>query len=90
MAQLALVLEPSGHVQPNPILPAQPADSTIQSEFSQESAKPESPSLAPRSSATKEQGFFEAVLAEIEAPQESQPDQSYEAKWTIFTKLVPQ
>ena len=57
-------------------MPAQPADSTIQSDSSQESTKPEFPCPAPRTSATKEQGFFEAVLAEIGAPQESQPDQS--------------
>ena len=75
VAQHALVLGPSGHVQPNPIVPAQPADSTIQSDSSQESVKPESPRVTPRTSATKEQEFFEAVLAEIEAPQESQPDQ---------------
>ena len=52
------------------------ASKPIQSDSSHESAKPESPCLAPRTSATKEQGFFEAVQAEIEAPQEYQPDQS--------------
>ena len=45
VAQYALVLGPSGHVQPNPIVPAQPADSTIQSDFLQESAKPEFPPI---------------------------------------------
>ena len=33
-------------------------------------------SLPPRASAIKEQGFFEAVTARIEAPQEDQPDPS--------------
>ena len=66
VAQHASVLGPSGHVQPNPIVPAQPTDS-----------------------AAKEQGFFEAVLAEIEAPQESQPDQSMR-QVDHFNKVVQQ
>ena len=61
-------------VQPNSIVPTQPADSAIQSDSWQKSVKPESLCLTPGTSATKEQGFFEAVLAEIEAPQVSQPD----------------
>ena len=76
MAQCALDLAPSGHVEPNSIVPAQPAHSSILSDSSQESAKSESPCLAPRTLAIKEQGFFEAVAAGIEAPHESHPDQS--------------
>ena len=38
VAQDALVLGPSGHVKPEPFMPAQPVDSTIQSDPSQESS----------------------------------------------------
>ena len=55
-------------------MPVQPADSTIQSDSSQESAKLESPCLESRTLAIMEQKLFEAVTAQIEAPQESQPD----------------
>ena len=37
-------------------------------------------------SAIKEQGFSEAVAAQIEAPQRRSTRSVYEAKWTIFTK----
>ena len=60
-----LVLGPSGHVKLNLTVPAQPvqsADPTIQSDPSQESAKPNS-SLAPRVLYIKEQGFSESVAA---------------------------
>ena len=71
VAQHALVLGPSGHVQSDPTVPTQPAqsgDSTIQPDHSQESVKPEPTFLAPRATAIKEQGFSEAVAARIEAP----------------------
>ena len=89
VAQHALVLGSGGHVQPGSIEPAQPAqlvDTTIQSDPPQESDKPESPCLAPRASAIKEQGFSEAVAARIEASQRGSTRSVYEAKWTIFTK----
>ena len=63
VAQHTLVSGPSGHVEANPIAPAQPAqsvDSTVQSNRSQESVKPESLCLAPRV-AIKKQGFSWAV-----------------------------
>ena len=63
VAQHALVLGSSGHVQPNPTEPAQPAHSAIQSDSSQESVKPKSACMAPRASAIKEQGFSEVVSA---------------------------
>ena len=44
------------------------------------------PCLAPRTTAIKEQGFSEAVAAQIEAPQRGSTRSVYEAKWTIFTK----
>ena len=69
VAQGALVLGSSGHVQPNPTDPAQPAHTTIQSDSTQESVKPKSICVAPTASAIKEQGFSEAVAARIEAPQ---------------------
>ena len=88
VAKHALVLGPGDHVQPNPTVvaqSAQPFDSAIQPDPSQKSGKPESPCMAPRASAIKEQGFSEAVAARIEAPQRSTRS-VYEAKWAVFTK----
>ena len=59
VAQHALVLGSSGHVQPNPTEPthsAQPADAALQSDPSQKSDKSIYPCKAPRASAIKEQG----------------------------------
>ena len=58
----------------------------LQSDPSQKSDKSKSPCLAPRASAIKEQGFSEAVVSRIEAPQRRSTRSVYEAKWTIFTK----
>ena len=66
VAQLALVLGSSGHVQSDPSVPAKTAESgysTIQPDPTQKSVKPESTCLAPRATAIKEQGFSEAVAA---------------------------
>ena len=52
---------------------------------SQEPVEPESASLAPRASSLKEQGFSEAIAAQIEAPSRGSTRSVYEAKWTIFT-----
>ena len=89
MAQHALVLGPSGNVQPDPFDPAlsaEPVDPALQSDPSQKSDKPKSPCMAPRAIAIKEQGFFEAVAARIEAPQRGSTRSVYEAKWAVFTK----
>ena len=86
VAQHALVLGSSGHVHPNPTVPAQPVDTALQSDPSQKSDKSKSPCMAPRASAIKEQGFSEAVAARIEAPQKGSTRSVYEAKWAIFTK----
>ena len=89
VAQHALVLGLSDHVQPGPYQPAQPAQpahTALQSDPSQKSDKSKSPCLAPRATAIKEQGFSEAVAARIEAPQRRSTRSVYEAKWTIFTK----
>ena len=62
---------------PDPLVPAQPAqsaDSAIQSDSTQESVEPKSPYLAPRALAIKEQGFCEAVETQIEVLKESIPD----------------
>ena len=56
MAQHALVLGPSSHVQSDPTVPAQPAqsgDSTIQPDPTEESVKPEPTCLAPRATGIK-------------------------------------
>ena len=89
VAQHDMVLGPSGNVQPDPITfasTAQPTDSTLQSDPSQESGKPKSPCMAPRATAIKEQGFSEAAATRIEAPQRGSTRSVYEAKWAIFTK----
>ena len=89
VAQHALVLGSSDHVQSDPTEPAQSAqsvDTTFQSDPSQKTDKPKSPCMAPRATAIKEQGFSEAVATRIEAPQRGSTRSVYEAKWTIFTK----
>ena len=86
VAQHALALGSSDHVQSDPTEPAQPVDTTFQSDPSQKSDKPKSPCMAPRATAFKEQGFSEAVAARIEAPQRGSTRSVYEAKWAIFTK----
>ena len=66
MAQHALVLGPSGHVQSDPTVPApstKSSDSAIQPDPAQEYVKPEPICLAPRATAIKEQGFYEEVTA---------------------------
>ena len=89
VAQHALVLGPGDHVQSGPYQPAHPAqsvDSTLQSDPSQKSDKSESPCMAPRATAIKEQGFSQVVAARIEAPQRRSTRSVYETKWAIFTK----
>ena len=88
VAQHALVLGSSDHVQPNSTEPAQPVNTALQSDPSQKFDKSKSPCMAPRTSAIKEQGFSEAVAAaaRIEAPQRGSTRSVYEAKWVIFTK----
>ena len=83
LAQHALVLGPRGHVQSDPTVPTQPAqsgNSAIQPDPTQEPFKPEPSCLAPRATAIKEQGFSEAVAATIEAPQRGSTRFVYEAK----------
>ena len=86
VAQHTLVLGSNDHVQSDPTEPAQPVDTTFQSDPSQKSDKPKSPCMAPRATAIKEQGFSEAVATRIEAPQRGSTRSVYEAKWAIFTK----
>ena len=63
VAQHALVLGSSDHVQPDPTVPAQPAQPTIQSDSTQESVKPKFAHMAPQASEIKERGFSEAMAA---------------------------
>ena len=86
VAQHALVLGSRDHVESDPTEPAQPVDTTFQSDPSQKSDKPKSPCMAPRATAIKEQGFSEAVATRIEALQRGSTRSVYEAKWAIFTK----
>ena len=56
VAQHALVLGSSEHVQRNPTEPTQPSkpvDTALQSDPSQKSDKPKSPCMAPRATAIK-------------------------------------
>ena len=89
VAQYALVLGPSVHVQSDPTEPAQsaqPVNTTLQSDPSQKSDKPKSPCMTPRATAIKEQGFSEAVAARIEAPQRRST--SPQGKVDHFYKVV--
>ena len=89
VAQNALVLGLSGHVQSGSIVSttcARPTDTTIQPDPSQRPSKPQSPCMALRATAIKERGFSEAVAARIEAPQRVSTRSVYDAKWTIFTE----
>ena len=82
VAQHALFLGSSGNVQSDPTVSAQPAESSvsgIQPDPAQEPVKPEPICLAPRATAIKEQGFSEAVAAQIEAPQRGSTRSVYEA-----------
>ena len=72
VVQHPLSLGPGGHVQPDPIVPAQPAqsvDSAVQLDPSQESVKHDSSCLTSRASAIKDQGFSAALAARIKAPE---------------------
>ena len=89
VAQHALVLGPSDHVQsgsPQSAQLAQPADTALQSDPSQKSDESEPPCMAPRATSIKEQGFSQAVAVRIEAPQRGSTRSVYEAKWAVFTK----
>ena len=89
VAKYALVLGSSNHVQSNPSEPTlspKPPVTTLQSDPSQKSDKPESPCMSPRANAIKRQGFSKAVAERIEAPQRGSTRSVYEAKWAIFTK----
>ena len=86
VAKHALVLGSGDHVQSDPTEPAQPVDTTFQSDPLQKSDKPKSPCMVPRVATIKEQGFSEAVATRIEAPQRGSTRSVYEAKWAIFTK----
>ena len=89
VAQHALVLGPSDHVQsgsPQSAQLAQPADTALQSDPSQKSDESEPPCMAARATSIKEQGFSQAVAARIEAPQRGSTRSVYEAKWAVFTK----
>ena len=89
VAQHALVLGPGRNVHPDPPESAtstQSTDTALQSDLSQKSSKSESPCMAPRASAIKQQGFSKDVATRIEAPQRGSTRSVYEAKWAIFTK----
>ena len=87
VAQHALVLGSSGNVQSDPFVPAQSGNSTFQPDLAQELVKPEPTCLAPRTTAIKEQGFSEAVAAQIGAPQRRSTRSVYEAKWCLSNQV---
>ena len=87
VAQHALVLGPSEHVQPDPNLPN--LLTALQSDSPQESDKPKPTCISPRASAIKEQGFCETVAARIEAPQRGSTRSVYETSGP-FLQVVPQ
>ena len=80
----------SGNVQSDPSVSAQPAQSgvsTIQPDPAQEPVKPEPTCLAPRATAIKDQGFSEAVAAQMEAPQRGSTRSVYETKWCLSIRV---
>ena len=88
VAQHALVLGSSDHVQPDSTGPAsiaQPVDATLQSDPSQKSDKLKSSCMAPRASTIKEQGFSEAS----QSMRQSGPFclSVYEAKWCVVYQV---
>ena len=87
MAQRALVLGSGGHVQSDSTVSAYPTWCLNHStRFFTGTNKSEPTCLVPRAPAIKEQGFFEAVAAQIEAPQRGSTRSVYEAEWSNFTK----
>ena len=89
VAKHTLILGPSGHVQPDSSVLAQPNDfinSAHQSDSLQEYVEPKPTCLAPTASTFKKQGFSEADAARIKVPQRGSTRLVYEAKWSIFTK----
>ena len=60
--------------QPNPTEPAQPTHTTIQSDSTQESAKPKSTCVAPRASAIRSRGSLRQWQHELRLLREDQPD----------------
>ena len=76
VAQYALILGSNDHVKPDPSVPAQSADSAFRSDPSQESVTLKSACMAARVSAIKDEGFSEALAAQIRLLKEIQPDPS--------------
>ena len=75
-AQQALVWGSNRHVQSDSTESAQPVNTALQSDPSQKSENSESPYMAPRATAIKDQGFSEAVAARMRLLKEDQSDQS--------------
>ena len=88
MAQHATVLGYDCSVRTDPAVLAQSTHKALQSDSAQESGNPESPCLAPRASAIKEQGVSEAVAARIEASQRGSIRSVFETKGGHFYAMV--
>ena len=86
-AKQALVWGPHGHVQSDSTESAQPVNTALQSDPSQKSENSESPYMAPRATAIKEQGFSEAVAARIEALQRGSVRSVNDPKWCITNQV---
>ena len=63
---------------------AQLVNTALQSDPSQKSGNSESPYMAPRATTMEEQGFSEAVVARIEAPQRGSIRSVNDPKWCII------
>ena len=62
---------------------SEPSDTTIRVS-TQEPQEPESSRLDPRATAIQKQGFYDQVVARIEAFQRHSPRSIYESKWSIL------
>ena len=85
--QQALVLGSNGHVQSDSTESTQTLNTARQSDPSQKSEKSESPYMAPRATAIKEQSLSEAVAARIEAPQRGSIRLVNYPKWCITNQV---
>ena len=77
----------NGHVKSDSTESAQPVNTALKSDPSQKSENSESPYMAPRATAIKEQGFSEAVAARIEAPQRGSIRSVNDPKWCITNRV---
>ena len=89
VAQHALVLGSSDHVQSDPtepVLLAQPVNTALQSDPSQKSDKPKSPFMAPRALQSRSKASLKQWQQELRLLKDDQPDQPMRQSGPFLTK----